>query len=1498
MKNIIFILVTLFYSLNTLAAMSCPENTNHGFTIGFHIDNPFSQQTGFSYVKSTHSHGNKEKELQYIWTNNRSFSSYNKIIDHYMETSGTYDVVLDFAPDSHGYGLLTYYVNDGINGWRKEESKEIYFLKQGAITVSSIQMELDCDAQVPDVEPEYSLDAKFQFGVQNCTSSECEIPINNASEYTIKPLVFLMPTIEQGSPDNDPPATMAVKSVDLLQGKVVIEQISPAGMGPAEQMSRISYLIMEPGRANFYGKEVIAGYVDTTEYQAASGNGRGWERGIKFSDWGGTTIFNPVVLTQQQALNRDDIFSTSAIKGVTRQDLDLALELGRGTDEPSNKRRVAFLASSEGTGVTSSGMKFEFGLKHNLSQAGTLAQSCQNLRIPFANQYIGQPGVVGMKQTRNGGDGGWIRRCELTPTDFSFVFDEDTLDSRKHRTAEDIGFFAFELPQQDIELDICKYVPQELVSNAYPAGVPHGSLNITPGTGSNVYLKSPQLDGNKKNWFAYLAYQGGESCINPDGSAALCKADPQKVFDNYPPQLEPFEVVSGSLNCTANCELFRDNNYQNVSIGSGAILTLNEGEYWFENIDFLGAGARLEVNGKAIVHYKTMRFSSGDIYINAPAGVGGTSENLLFIGHGNNSAIYLNGGVNNSLIYAYFYIEGVNYVGADGNLVQSIGFDIAGSDNEVAGGIASHSVAISGWRNSVRGRTELQCGGGSPNYTLIVTPTTDLSLTCDLQEVEFTVMDSGGIATDFDGQLRITTNLSRSGQAQWFSNSNGTGAGTDASLPYIATPVAGKVKLWMKSDFVGKVEVTGVIVDDDADPAFSSLSFVPFRFDINGGRIPVVAGKPASITIKAKSCRDDSNSDVAVGYHGKRTLKFATTYISPSQGMTSTNSHLLQLKAPEHTQWQQQEVELTFDRGVADAQLRYFDAGKTALTVHDPNCTLEQGCEILPQSRMLTRSNIGNWTRLEGTQSVWSRPYTFASCNAGEHLIESANGTAYSRDAFVSAGETFNVKAKPVIWLAGDAENIDSNGNATSMVDSSNMCSRAVTPGFYASDAPQATVALSIPSGEGIKPHSPTEAGAVSGTLTSAPLSNEAIKNSDFTAKWDEVGSIELRASTQGEYLGMAMNVGYRPVGRFYPYRFAIVSAESSKQYPYGQSFVYMNQPMPARFKVEAQNEKGDPTNNYGYFAPTKQVGLEIAAIDTAVEPGLVNDLGGRIDWGGLPNAWQKSWEGAYTTVNWFDLAFKREVKSAASQDKALTTEPDGPYDVALGIMREALSVGMAERIGYPAIDVDRVLFPCDLVPDGCRDADSRGVMEFASFNTRYGRMVLDDVAGRFDSELSIPLRVEYWDGVDFVTNKQDSRAAFDGKLLCKQILSQSDTDVTSTSYTQGSGNVQSGETRSGEFVAVPTDVKDDDGNAVIYREQVRFWQKVVSDKPKAIDNEPEIRCEAGSSANGSSYQPWLTFDWRGKGDESPHSTVTFGAYRGNDRVLYRGEKGINTMLD
>ncbi|MGR5141606.1 DUF6701 domain-containing protein [Photobacterium sp. DNB23_23_1] len=1400
-------------------------------------------------------------------------------------------------------------------------------------------------------------------GIADCigigAAKSCEIKFDQP--FSTKPLVFLMPTIEEGD-GRDAPSTLRLINVTKT-GATFRQYIAPMRSGielksvgnicspntksnyclETVPMDKVRYFAIEPGTLNFGDKgRIQAGTVEISRY-LVGGNG---VNNNNLQDVSSPVNYNaafnnPGVLLSLQGNGQTDIGSqqrwVTPVVTAVQQDLNrvfVALdrsELASGGHYGGEAQEVAYIVA-EGQG-SHKGLQFAMGagatlntLVNGLKQFDqvtepTLRQCAATTSVPSG--FSSEPFIIASKNSRKGNNGGWIRLCRLGPSgsdgyNVSFVNDEDLNEGklnsveRKH-LSEDIGYMAFQRKASEATCEVFPGPAQTWTDRSnYQAKLHH--LALINGT--------YQENGGHYLWFNTTSNGTSTAC---DGQACLypTNAQPDKwatevelgdfvVTDQNAPDYGQDNTLEeyGTFymgNATDKVEELRNGAGERIrllELNNGAALHLYEGTYWFEEIR-INSASHIVTHGNVIVHTKNLNLA--DFSTMGPQS--GEPDSLQLYAHeGKNiedTNVYLSKG---SSITGLVYSQSeVTLAGGD-----------CKSDNDCE--VTSITGAVTAARLEMNSSKYIptavingnsSCFDTTPDFTLDITPDWQQNMLCESQEVLFSLApdDAGGDTFDGGITVSITAKSGQSASGVWSTSAlegSNYGQPFQDGVPF-TVPVSAldnnQKQLWFKSDYLGELELTATIDGLSGNPPVGRYQFLPGGFVITPNPLRLVAGRPAEITVKAMAC--DTGDSVISEYSGNKTLDIKTKYDKPATSNSRNDKVVLQNTAGTDIKtWQGSQGQFAFVDGVASGiPVKYDDAGEMTLTLSDPKCT-KDSCDLASiggESSQIKQLPTG-WQGLTGSVLVQSRPYTFALCNAGAHAVELATGTAYNGDAFISAGEVFQTKVKPVIWFESDNANndIDDSGNATAMVDSRNLCQRAITPNFYASDAPKATVALSIPSGEGIKPHSPTEDGAISGNLSSTPLSNEAVQSNDFSASWDEVGSIQLQASTLGDYLGMTMNMGYRPVGRFYPDSFTIVSVESGKKYPDSQSFVYMNQPFTAQFKVEAQNAAGEPTQNYGHFAPPKQVAIEIAAIDTNVERGKVNDLGGRIDWGGLPSSWNKNWNNAHITVDWFTLAFKRDVKSAASQDKAVTTEPDGPYDVALGIMRESMGVNEANSIGYPGIEVDHELFPCDLSKDGCTDADSRGVMEFATFNTRYGRMALDGASGRFDSELSIPLRVEYWDSplTDWVRNTQDSRAAFNGQLACKQIISQSDTAVTSASYTQGSGHVESGDIRSGEFVAVPTNAKDDDGNPLIYREQVRFWQKVISDKPKAIDNEPEIRCEGGPSSDHSNYQPWLTFDWRGKGDESPHSTVTFGAFRGNDRVLYRGEKGINTMLD
>uniref|UniRef100_UPI003119C59E DUF6701 domain-containing protein n=1 Tax=Photobacterium phosphoreum TaxID=659 RepID=UPI003119C59E len=157
--------------------------------------------------------------------------------------------------------------------------------------------------------------------------------------------------------------------------------------------------------------------------------------------------------------------------------------------------------------------------------------------------------------------------------------------------------------------------------------------------------------------------------------------------------------------------------------------------------------------------------------------------------------------------------------------------------------------------------------------------------------------------------------------------------------------------------------------------------------------------------------------------------------------------------------------------------------------------------------------------------------------------------------------------------------------------------------------------------------------------------------------------------------------------------------------------------------------------------------------------------------------------------------------------------------------------------------------------------------------DSRYGRMVLDDASGVFDQQLTMPLKVEYWNGDQFTINTDDSRSHFNSQWSCKQII------YTSKPHAKASLSATTNNVLQGKNYSLQV-LPGVDENESYIKQQLRFWLRIAAHPASNI----------GCTENENVNQPWLTFNWRGIGDEDPSGLVTFGNYRGNDRIIYRSE--------
>ncbi|MGR5064796.1 DUF6701 domain-containing protein [Photobacterium sp. DNB22_13_2] len=1404
-------------------------------------------------------------------------------------------------------------------------------------------------------------------GIAHCIGSgtatqSCEIKFDQP--FSTKPLVFLMPTIEEGD-GRDAPSTLRLINVTKT-GATFRQYIAPMRSGielksigqkcspnnkheyclETVPMDKVRYFAIEPGTLNFGDKgRIQAGTVEISRYLVGGKNVNNSNLQDVSTPVNYNAAFNnPGVLLSLQGNGQTDIGSqqrwVTPVVTAVQQNLNrifLALdrsELTSGNHYGGSAQKIAYIVA-EGRG-SYKGLQFAMGAGATLNTLvnglkkfdqvtePTLRQCAATVPVPSG--FSNEPFIIASKNSRKGNNGGWIRLCRLESSgdngyQVSFVNDEDLNEKninsveRKH-LSENIGFMAF---QRKVSEDTCDVFPGPAQTwtdrNNYQAWLHHKALI------KGTY----QENGKHYLWFKTTSNGKAVACdgqecnyptnAQPDKWAKeldlgdFVEADSNAPIYNGDNTLDEYSLFYMG-NATDDIEVLRDGageRIRRLDLNDGVTLHLYAGTYWFEEMR-ISKGSNIVTHGNVVVHTKYLNvaeFSSIMPANNEP-------DSLQIYAHYSQNNIKKPNVLmsQGSSITGLIYSE--NTVSMAASCTSETSCDVTSITGAVtAAGLEMNSSALAP-STIINGKSS--CFDTTPDFTLDISPESQQNMLCESQEVLFSLAPDNGGGDTFDGDITVSI-TAKSGQAAagvWSTSkleggNNGTRFtdGVPFTVPVIAFDNNQK-RIWLKSDYLGELELTATIEDLSGNSPVGLYQFLPGGFVITPNPLPLVAGRPAEITVKAMAC--DTGDSVISEYSGNKTLDIKTKYDKPATSNNRADKVMLQNTAgSDKTAWQGSQGQFTFSNGVAsNIPVKYDDAGEMTLTLSDPKCT-KDSCDLASiggessQSKQLPTG----WQGLTGSALVQSRPYTFALCQSGTPNIEQASGDANSGNGFAAAGEMFHTFVRPVVWKLGDSV---AESGAQPAIDSSTMCrNRLITENFYKSQAPAALVELSH------QLQTPNDQQAVAGALFGGSAkTNIQLKTQPFSLQWDEVGSIRLTADTQNNYLGMDINSGYRDVGRFYPKYLKLI--RDDLQYPSRQrEFAYMDQPFSFDFSVGAfadggQGKAGRAVKNYWLFEkgvtkPKYKAGLEFVVLDSTQTDEVV-ERDQRIEYAsrkGSPYVW--SWSGAawapsadqektaQVTVSEPNFTFVRDYTQGHRGTQPRTSQQDGPFDtmntrLGLKLLPASDPIGWA----YLSLNDDAVLE---------ESAKREDIQIWRSHpDIRYGRMALDDVSGRFDSEFSIPLRAEYWDGFDFVTNKQDSRAVFDGQLACKQILSQSDTDVTSTSYTQGSGNVESGEIRSGEFVAVPTEVKDSEGNRLIYREQVRFWQKVISDKPKAIDNEPEIRCEGGPSSDHSNYQPWLTFDWRGKGDESPHSTVTFGAYRGNDRVLYRGEKGINTMLN
>ncbi|MEH6448594.1 MAG: LamG domain-containing protein [Oleispira sp.] len=336
-----------------------------------------------------------------------------------------------------------------------------------------------------------------------------------------------------------------------------------------------------------------------------------------------------------------------------------------------------------------------------------------------------------------------------------------------------------------------------------------------------------------------------------------------------------------------------------------------------------------------------------------------------------------------------------------------------------------------------------------------------------------------------------------------------------------------------------------------------------------------------------------------------------------------------------------------------------------------------------------------------------------------------------------------------------------------------------------------------------------------------------------FDQAISEVGVFNLTAEA-ADYFGSAVTAFTLPnVGRFYPNHFTMIDPATANSCG---DFSYMGQPgIGINYTLQAHKLGGGVTLNYGGgFAKA----LPASHINLVAENS--NDGGGYQD--RLSDFIDSGWaNGEYLYAD------------SGSFSRAPLGFVDDPYrDLQVGIQFTDNDDNVSALMGL------------DMRADANTDCSALGDCNaklIGSLELRFGQLKLSNAFGPETFALDMVVRTEYFDGTDFILNTNDN---------CT-IVSEVEPLLSPTA--SWTGNLAAGETTPSLAVNIINGVTQ------------------FSFSAAGLGNEGSVIFEYDTSTSISPVTdlPWLNTENDGDGDyaDNPKGKITFGQFRGNDRMIY-----------
>lgn len=1025
---------------------------------------------------------------------------------------------------------------------------------------------------------------QFEFGTipaENCKvlnnerGVTCDIEFQNT--YDEEPLVFVMSTIDASMSNfsqkkTEHPSDLRVWSKSKTQATV--KQLFPPHSAACKRlrynsskkkwqctnnnnqgqavtfvdapMEDIDYLVIEPGVIKFDGDAmIVAGKVSSDLTYSNIGGTTYKSKNVLFRDFGLNTSFAsaPGVLVQLQTknnyINGQPLWLSSIALNPTVQGFSLILDRSEVTKNAvlAKSEDVAFVAGL-GQGFVN-GRKFWLGDGSTRNTLGALddnvikpiTEGCLQVSNFPVSGFKSAPVLLASKRTRNGNNGGWLRRCSVTKTGVALINEEDMQrDSERGHVVEPFSYFLFDKPPVD---GVCELFPS-------PAQTWDSNNNAKLEMSNTAKISGAQLSNGKR----YVGFRPADITMhnqaNCDGQSCLGDSGLRVKKQELESFRSPDDPNLTNVNIWQDEREFSNNEViGTLTVGKGKV-TFKTGTYWVGSINLNNSGVIEIPDGeKVTIHTKSLSISNNDSHF----GEVGDAELVVLVHGSSDGQVVLS---QNAVFTGLLYSEKDVYLS---------------NSTIVNGAITARRIQMNNSSQIIA--TDNHCFTPSDNYEVTLSPATQYALMCGTEQPSFE------IETKNDGYAESTgVTVQVYPDADKFSvevaDSTGTGTYPSFTTSNVSSKL-GKLKLQVTVTDQNGIELNDeytlkVTVDNDPSKTqTSTFKFVPFKFDVDDQAI--VAGKNYQIETRVLACSDGQQT-VVKSYTGSPSVQLEIE--TPADGRSDASLLTYEPKF------------IDSEQGKTSDTFKLMESGLYTIKLEDANFTCDpqysDGCPIAPDEDKGEQESVV----LNGSFSVKSRPWKIAACNIVAKNGGKANpATQATGDGFIATAESFNVTYKPVVHS-------DSRGNAT------NVCEYPLTQNYFSDSntaAPlDAEFSVLYPSGGDIANLDPSKGSSLDFS------SEEAKAGKTVEYVWDEVGSLNLK--TKATYLGEKLDEYDVTVGRFYPKYFQVIASDWN--YPGSQSFAYMNQPFDGvEFSVEALNANKSAIKNYADFVTKAEFNLD-----------------------------------------------------------------------------------------------------------------------------------------------------------------------------------------------------------------------------------------------------------------------------------------------------------------